>query len=310
MPVVSVQKSFIGSDAIVNTLFDALNKNFFNCSLDGITLKWLNELNTRTAVGVIAKKIFNTKTMICLSKPLLAKCTRKQLIESILVRIAYSFFYISISYQCFVKTFCSLEYEMLMILLIFFLSQYEMLSLYIDSKLTEMNNNNSNSDSDDEKSKHFQVMLKYAMDSINESAAINLSFNYTHRAHLTTDSFDEWVDVDDEINVHKCNDTVICISDDDEKEDDDFQEIRKMGYVSIKSVTDKINVRDIPEHDSACSTNPMVICCCCTNYKELKMKIFAGTNIYLFIAQKCSICSQTIENRKLIEHFCNACNIF
>ena len=91
MPVVSVQKSFIGSDTIVTTLFDALNKNFFNGSLDGITLKWLTELNSRTAVGVIAKKIFNTETMICLSKPLLAKCTRKQLVESILVRIFFIF---------------------------------------------------------------------------------------------------------------------------------------------------------------------------------------------------------------------------
>ena len=204
-----------------------------------------------------------------------------------------------------------------MMILLFFFSQYEMLSLYIDSKLTEINNNNSNSDDDDdnEKSKHFQVVLKRAMDTINELAGTNLSFNYTHRAHLTTESFDEWVDVDDEINVHNCNDTVVCISDDDEIEEDDFQQIRKMGYVSIKPVTDKINVRDIPGHDLACFTNLMVICCCCTNYNELTMKIFAGTNIRkrvieLFTAKKCSICSQTIENRKLIEHLCHACNIF
>lgn len=188
-----------------------------------------------------------------------------------------------------------------------------MLSLYIDLKLTEINNNNS--DSDDERSKHFQVVLKRAMDTINKLAGTNLSFNFTHRAHLTTDSFDEWVDVDDEINMHKCNDTVICISDDDEKEEDDFQEIRKMGYVSIKPVTDKIDVRDIPGHDLTCLTNLFVACCCCTNYDELTKKIFAGTNIsmrvmYLFTAQKCSICSDAIENRKLIEHLCHGCNIF
>ncbi|XP_055297582.1 uncharacterized protein LOC129566072 isoform X1 [Sitodiplosis mosellana] len=278
MPVVTAQKSFTGSDTIVNSLFASLNEHFFNNALNGITLKWLTELKTRTAVGVIAKKVFNTKTMICMSKPLLAKCTRKQLVESLL---------------------------------------YEMVVLYIDSKLSEVKNND---DSDDEQSKHFQVMLKRAMDSINRLSGTNLSFNYTHRAHLTTDSFDEWIDVDDEINVHKFNDTVVCISDDDEDEDDNeevdnFQEIRKTGYVSIKPITDKIIVHNIPEHDLSCLNNWMFVCCCCTDYGAMFEKTFAGSNIRFvsetyILPQQCPICSQTIEKDKLNEHLVRSCNIF
>lgn len=87
MPVINIHKSFIASDIAVMSLFDLLNKNLFESALDGITLKWLNGLKTRTAVGVTAKLGFRTKTFICLSRTLLEKCTHKQLVESLLVRV-------------------------------------------------------------------------------------------------------------------------------------------------------------------------------------------------------------------------------
>lgn len=89
MPVISKIDSFVGSDKVLKSLFDTLNGNFFNNGLKGISVKWLTDLKTRTAVSLIGKSssIFHTQTFICLSKTLLAKCTRKQLVESLLVRI-------------------------------------------------------------------------------------------------------------------------------------------------------------------------------------------------------------------------------
>lgn len=68
-------------------LFDALNKNFFNgrFQLNG-DIKWTDYLKSRTAAVLFAStSTGGAKQFFRVSKTLLKKCTRKQLIESLMV---------------------------------------------------------------------------------------------------------------------------------------------------------------------------------------------------------------------------------
>lgn len=187
-----------------------------------------------------------------------------------------------------------------------------MVTLYIESKLSELDF------SDNEKAKNFQLLLKRAMAFVNQTFGMSLSFNYSLRAHQTIDSFDEWVDVDDDVNFHKFNDTIVCISDDEaEDEDDNFDEIHKLGYASVTRITDKINVRDIPDRSWNLLPTERITCCCCTDYNDLFEKCFADTNIGLVTRetpnisqQKCPICCRKIEKDELNGHLANSCNVF
>lgn len=187
-----------------------------------------------------------------------------------------------------------------------------MVTVYIESKLSDPNF------SDDEKAKNFQLLLKRAMAFVNQAFGTSLSFNYSSRAHQTIDSFDEWIDVDDEINFHKFNDTIVCISDDETEDEDDYlEEIRKLGYASVTPITDKINVRDLPDRSWNLLPTERITCCCCTDYNNLFKKCFTGTNIGLVTKetpnispQKCPICCKTIEKDKLNGHLTNSCNVF
>lgn len=69
----------------VDPLFKALNENIFNNALIGITLKWSEDLKLRTAASWVHSSRFQKHTEIRLSKPLLSKCTNKQIMESLLV---------------------------------------------------------------------------------------------------------------------------------------------------------------------------------------------------------------------------------
>lgn len=186
-----------------------------------------------------------------------------------------------------------------------------MISVYIDSCKIK-------GDNIDEQEKHFQSLLKHAMEFLNQRTGMHLSFNYTLRAHYTLDSYDEWIDVDDDINFHKMNDTVVCISDDDidgeeEEEEHGFGEISKNGYVSITPVIGKINIRpDLTDPICYSSTLQGAInCCCCTDYVDLFKKCFKDTNITFDSTpnapQKCPICSQPIEKYNLNKHLLHSC---
>lgn len=189
-----------------------------------------------------------------------------------------------------------------------------MISAYIESKLSEPNNNIS----DIENSINFQLLLKRAMAFVNQAFGTRLSFNYSLRAHHTIDSFDEWIDVDDDVNFHKFNDTIVCISDDEpEDEDDNFEEIRKLGYATVTPITGMINVRDIPDRSWNLSPTERILCCCCTDYNHLFKECFADTNIGLVTKetpiisqQKCPICFHTIGKDELNSHLTNSCYVF
>lgn len=193
-----------------------------------------------------------------------------------------------------------------------------MVGVYIDSKLTDytMNYYNNNYE-EDEKNKNTQALLKRAMDFLNKTTGTDLSFNYPHRAHHTIHSYDEWIDIDNEVNFHKFNDSIVCISsDDDEEEIDTFDEIQNMGYPSVTIITNKLKIENLPtrvwsvEHEK-----DQTICICCTDYNDLYKKTFNGTKFRLTLNGEdspihCPACCEAIEKKTLAKHFKDICTVF
>lgn len=186
-----------------------------------------------------------------------------------------------------------------------------MLLVYINSKLSDA----KSKESDVERANQVQMLLQKAMDYLNQKTGMSLSFNYPLRAHQTVDSYSEWIDVEDDVNFHKFNDTIVCISDDDtDDEEERFEEIRKKGYASVEQICAKIDIRDIS--DTSFHTIVGIACICCTNYNDLFKKLFAGTNFHLISgetplkpAQRCPVCLQTVENGKLNDHLASTCAV-
>lgn len=68
----------------------------------------------------------------------------------------------------------------------------------------------------DDKDKYIQVIMAEAMDFVNKTAGLNLTFNYPIRAHETTESYIKEIDVGGGTIMEQLNDTIICISDTDD----------------------------------------------------------------------------------------------
>lgn len=70
-------------------LFDLLNNHLFNDELKGVAVRWSSNIKSHTAVSLRKKPSFGSLLSeypeIFLSESLLSKCTRKQIIESLLV---------------------------------------------------------------------------------------------------------------------------------------------------------------------------------------------------------------------------------
>lgn len=183
-----------------------------------------------------------------------------------------------------------------------------MVYLHLLTKLPKTNSN------DAEKSKYLQALFKRAMTFLNATYGTNLTFNYPFRAHKTTESFDEWVDITDGLNVHNFNDTIVCLSDDS---DDDCDAVivvenNNKNNDSVQLLTVKIVVQDLEESGELCS-----VCCCCVNYNKEYDTCFNGTNINLPSntngpppAKKCPACCEVINHDNLATHCQNACNVF
>lgn len=150
---------------------------------------------------------------------------------------------------------------------------------------------------DDDKNKHTQVLLKRAMDFVNKTFGLSLTFNYPVRTYQTTESYTEHVDMGDGIIIDQLNNTVICISD----SDDEFDDIRENDRNNINVISKKINVQNIDCQDG-------VTCCCCTDYNALFTKYFESTKICLCSDAvqcnkiKCLACSHTVERKALNNH--------
>ncbi|XP_031626999.1 uncharacterized protein LOC116343201 [Contarinia nasturtii] len=189
---------------------------------------------------------------------------------------------------------------------------YEMVMVYIKLKLTERTDKSD----EDDKEKNTQALLKRAMDFLNNTTGTILSFNYPQRAHQTVHSFDQWIDVEDDVNFHELNNSIIILDDDDDDEDvNDFDEIRKAGYDTIDRISDEIHVEYLPNRAWSVDHNQTnVICVCCTDYDDLFKSVFDGTKFTLHLNEEncpvnCPICCCVVENR-LNNHFNDVCTAF
>lgn len=174
--------------------------------------------------------------------------------------------------------------------------QYEMLIIYITSKSKIKRNEYSNSPD-------LQALLKRAMMFLNTTAGTKITFNFPLHAHRTTESFTQWIDIDDDVNFNKFNETVVCLSDDD-SDDEDLSKISARFGKEFSPVSPKLNVQDISE------ASPHVTCCCCPNYDSEFQKCFTGTHFQLIsnneqINPKCPICCDALKNISLNDHVMN-----
>lgn len=149
--------------------------------------------------------------------------------------------------------------------------QYEMIYAYIVNKTTGVVNN-------DNKEKLLQALLRRAMNFVNSTGLLNLFYNYPLRIHQTTDSNAEWIDIGDGDAIHKFNDSIICISD-DESDADESNNISGDNNNNSKIISQRIHLQDI-EHE------PYVGCCCCTDFDTVFKQYFVGTNFRLCSEQK------------------------
>lgn len=268
-------------------LFDKLNNNLFNGDLKGIAARWSSDIESHTAVSLGKKATLNDTTEIFLSESLLSKCTRKHIIESLLV--------ISISIKSIFKINPSPINKMSEFTLYL---QYEMIYLYITSKLSKITE-------EDEKAEYLQALMDFAMNYVNKTAGLNLTFNYTLRAHKTIKSSTNWIDVDDEVVVNQLNDTIICISDSDD--DSDFEDIREnLSFEDQKIVSKTITLMDLG--------HSTIDCCCCHNYSADFKKYFAETNFRIILSGEtasiaCPCCKKIVEENGLNNHL-NTCIAF
>lgn len=162
----------------------------------------------------------------------------------------------------------------------------------------------------DDKAKYTQAMFKRAMNFMNNTSGLHLSFNYPLRAHNTIESFNKWIEIDDGVTVNQLNDTVVCISDDDS----DCDDVDEDGGDNFRIISQKITLQAIDEYSYPLHTQLPFICCCCTDYDIIFTKYFEGTKFGLVTSNdvasiECPACCQTVERNNLNAHL-NDCATF
>lgn len=151
----------------------------------------------------------------------------------------------------------------------------------------------------DDKDKHAQTLLKRAIEFVNKTAGLNLTFNYPMRAHQTINSYTDHVDLGDGMIMDQLNDTVICISD----SDDELDDVRANDGQHVNVISNRIDVQDIDHQMHTSSFD----CCCCTDYNTLFKKYFECTKFRLCSDIQCAtiaclVCSQMVERDALNAH--------
>ncbi|XP_055313051.1 uncharacterized protein LOC129574707 [Sitodiplosis mosellana] len=76
--------SFVSSDGMLQSIFDAIDQKIFNCNLDGIKMEWCDKLKSRAAVTYEKTSYSSKQIFIRCSKLWFKHRTRKQLVEAIL----------------------------------------------------------------------------------------------------------------------------------------------------------------------------------------------------------------------------------
>lgn len=76
---------FVGSDEILNSVFDGIDRQVFNANLDGIKLEWCDKLKSRAVIAYERSTYSTKQTYIRCSKTWFKNRNRKQFVEAILV---------------------------------------------------------------------------------------------------------------------------------------------------------------------------------------------------------------------------------
>lgn len=103
-----------------------------------------------------------------------------------------------------------------------------MMFVYITEKLSYIDDN-------EKKTKATQALLKRAMEFVNKSAGLDLTFNYPFQPYKTIKSGNKWIDVDDDVIVNQLNSTAIDLTDltDDDSDANEYERIRMRDSISF-----------------------------------------------------------------------------
>ena len=155
--------------------------------------------------------------------------------------------------------------------------------------------------------KFLQPVLEQAMNYVNATSGMQLSFNYPFTAHKTIEPCSQWVDLDGGISILENNNIIVCISDDETDETDgpnQLVDIRENGCTAIRFVSNKIHLSD-------CSIFSIQV-----TAHLIFFKCFSGTNFEIILNDdnnnvyaKCPLCCRIVDRKNLNGHF-NDCNLF
>lgn len=156
----------------------------------------------------------------------------------------------------------------------------------------------------------FESVLEVAMNHVNATSGMQLSFNYPFMAHKTIEPNDKWIDVDDGgVSVLENRNIIVCISDDElelDESDDPGQlvNIHRNKCTAIRFVsTKKIHLHESSSDISNELAARLVFCSC-----------FFGTHFCPIDANnndsaKCPLCCKIVDSKYLNGHF-NECDRF
>ncbi|XP_037033436.1 uncharacterized protein LOC119072352 [Bradysia coprophila] len=80
---------YVGSDDILNHLFDVINRQVFNANLDGIKLEWCDTLSSRAIIAYEQSTYATRQTYIRCSKAWFRNRNRQQFVEAILYELIH-----------------------------------------------------------------------------------------------------------------------------------------------------------------------------------------------------------------------------
>lgn len=143
----------------------------------------------------------------------------------------------------------------------------------------------------------FEAVLAKAMDDVNATTGMQITFNHPFTAHKTIEPCSQWVNVDGSVAVLENNNTIVCISDDEFDELDEpnhLVDIRRNDCTKIRFISNKIHLSD-RSNDLLYQIRVKIMCFMC----------FIGTNFPLNSNQaaKCPLCCQNVDVKALNVHF-------
>lgn len=81
----SAKMPFVGSHLILKAVFDAIDRNIFNCNLKGVELEWCENLESRSIFTYQQVTFTKSQVYMRCSEQWMKHYTRKQFIEAVMV---------------------------------------------------------------------------------------------------------------------------------------------------------------------------------------------------------------------------------